>query len=45
MDMSLGDYPVYWKDNVYIKAGSNYNIKLVGHLSWERDVITCGGFK
>ena len=45
MDMNLGDYRAYWNDNVYIKAGSNYHIKLVGHVPWERDVMTLRQFK
>ena len=44
-DNNLGGYNSYWKDNVYTRAGTSYNIKLSTHYSWAKDVMTKVRFK
>ena len=39
-DNNLGGYDSYWKDNVCIQAGLDYNINLSNHYPWAKEVIT-----
>ena len=45
LDMNLGGYVGYWKSEVFIDAGINYKIKVVGHVPWAKDVMPLTRFK
>jgi hypothetical protein len=42
---NLGGYDSYWKDNVCIQAGLDYNINLSNHYPWSKEVMSIVRFK